>query len=78
VELRTRHLHVVERSSLGWRGWLAFRNYLRTHPEVAGEYGDLKTRLANERGGDPNQRDAYRAGKADWIRSVTQRALSES
>jgi GrpB-like predicted nucleotidyltransferase (UPF0157 family) len=77
VELRTHQLHMVERASSGWRGWLAFRNYLRTHPEASREYGDLKTRLANEHGADPNQRDAYRAGKAAWIRSVTNRALSE-
>ncbi len=76
VELRTHHLHVVERVASGWRGWLAFRNDLRMHPEVAWEYGELKTRLANEHGTDPNQRDAYRAGKADWVGSITARALS--
>jgi GrpB-like predicted nucleotidyltransferase (UPF0157 family) len=76
VELRTHHLHVVERESSGWRGWLAFRNYLRTHPDAAREYGELKTRLAKEYGTDPNQRDAYRAGKAEWVGSITTRALS--
>jgi GrpB-like predicted nucleotidyltransferase (UPF0157 family) len=76
VELRTHHLHVVERGSSGWQGWLAFRDYLRTHPEAAREYGELKTRLATEHGADPNQRDAYRAGKADWVGSITTRALS--
>ena len=76
VALRTHHLHVVERDAPDWRGWLAFRDYLRRHPEQAREYGELKTRLADQHGADPNQRDAYRAGKADWIRSTTQRALS--
>ncbi len=76
VELRTHHLHVVERASSGWRGWLAFRDYLRTHPELAREYGELKARLAAAHGADPNQRDAYRAGKADWVGSMTTRALS--
>jgi GrpB-like predicted nucleotidyltransferase (UPF0157 family) len=61
--------------SSGWRGWLAFRDDLRTHPEVAREYGELKTRLANEHGTDPNQRDAHRAGKAEWVGSTTTRAL---
>lgn len=78
VELRTHHLHVVEHSSSRWRGWLAFRDYLRAHPEAAEEYGALKTRLAEENGGDPNQRDVYRAGKAEWIRIATTRALSGS
>jgi GrpB-like predicted nucleotidyltransferase (UPF0157 family) len=77
VELRTHHLHVVEHSSPRWRGWLAFRDYLRAHPETAQEYGSLKTRLADDHGGDPNQRDEYRAGKEDWIRAMTIRALSE-
>ena len=76
AELRTLHLHVVEERSMGWRGWLAFRDYLRTHPEAAQEYGELKTGLASEHGNDPNQRDAYRAGKADWVGSITTRALS--
>jgi GrpB-like predicted nucleotidyltransferase (UPF0157 family) len=76
VERRTHHLHVVERISSGWRGWLAFRDYLRKHAEVAREYGELKTRLADEHGADPNQRDAYRAGKADWVGSTTARALA--
>ena len=41
-ELRTHHLHVVEESFSGWRGWLAFRDYLRMNPDVAREYGELK------------------------------------
>jgi GrpB-like predicted nucleotidyltransferase (UPF0157 family) len=76
IELRTHHLHVAERSSVAWHGWLAFRDHLRTHPDVSREYGALKTRLANEHGADPNQRDAYRSGKADWVQAVTARALS--
>jgi GrpB-like predicted nucleotidyltransferase (UPF0157 family) len=63
-------------SNPDWRRWLAFRNYLRAHPEVADEYGRLKTALADLYGSDPNQRDAYRSGKSDWIRMTTARALS--
>jgi GrpB-like predicted nucleotidyltransferase (UPF0157 family) len=76
TELRTHHMHIVERGSSGWRGWLAFRDYLRSHPDIAWEYGELKTRLAHQHGRDPDQRDAYRAGKAEWVREVTSRALS--
>jgi GrpB-like predicted nucleotidyltransferase (UPF0157 family) len=77
VRHRTHHQLFArsERGSSGWRGWLAFRDYLRTHPEAAREYGELKARLAAEHGTDPNQRDAYRAGKAEWVRSITTRAL---
>jgi GrpB-like predicted nucleotidyltransferase (UPF0157 family) len=76
TELRTHHMHIVERESCGWRGWLVFRDYLRSHPDLATEYGELKTRLANEHGWHSNQRDAYRAGKAEWVRVVTLRAFS--
>jgi GrpB-like predicted nucleotidyltransferase (UPF0157 family) len=74
-ELRTHHLHVVEESFSGWRDWLAFRDYLRKNPDVAQEYGELKTRLSIEHGANPNERDGYRAGKAGWVTTVTARAL---
>jgi GrpB-like predicted nucleotidyltransferase (UPF0157 family) len=77
VQRRTHHLHVVEETSSSWREWIAFRDYLRAHPELAVEYGALKTRLAADHGVDPDDRDAYRAGKAAWIRAVTDRALQE-
>jgi GrpB-like predicted nucleotidyltransferase (UPF0157 family) len=75
IALRTHHLHVVERASSGWQGWIAFRDYLRANPQVAAEYGELKSRLAEAHGDDPNQRDAYRAGKAEWIAATTATAL---
>jgi GrpB-like predicted nucleotidyltransferase (UPF0157 family) len=78
VELRTHHLHVVEARSTDWRGCLAFRDYLRDHPVAILECGELKTRLAILYGGDPNERDAYRAGKASWIRNITEQALPGS
>ncbi len=74
-ELRTHHLHIVEEEFSGWRGWLAFRDYLRKNPDVAQEYGELKSQLSIEHGSDANQRDQYRAGKADWVSTVTARAL---
>ena len=77
VEYRTHHLHVVEEKSQRWRGWLAFRDYLRAHPDVASTYADLKRELADQHGQDPNQRDGYRMGKADFIVRVTQLAVGE-
>ena len=70
---RTHHLHVVEDASEGWRGWLAFRDYLRAHPDVVAEYSTLKTDLAARHGANPNERDAYRGGKSDFIVSVTEK-----
>jgi len=74
-ELRTHHLHVVEESFSGWRGWLAFRDYLRKNPDVTQEYGELKTHLSIENGSNTNERGQYRAGKDDWVSTVTARAL---
>lgn len=77
VEIRTHHLHVVEASSGQWRGWLAFRDYLRAHPEAVREYAALKERLARQYGSDPNDRDAYRSGKTNWVQTMTSEALAE-
>lgn len=75
---RTHHLHVVEERSQDWRGWLAFRDYLRAHPGIAGPYAALKRELASQHGGDPNRRNSYRSGKAEFIREITDIALAES
>jgi len=75
VERRTHHLHVVEEASGSWRGWLAFRDYLRSHEDARREYAALKLQLAEAHGGDPNDRDAYRGGKAAFVRNITARAL---
>jgi GrpB-like predicted nucleotidyltransferase (UPF0157 family) len=75
VARRTHHLHVVEERSSGWRGWIAFRDHLRAHPELGAEYEARKRDLAARFGSDPNDRDSYRSGKADWIREVTAAAL---
>jgi GrpB-like predicted nucleotidyltransferase (UPF0157 family) len=75
VAQRTHHLHVVEERSDGWRGWLAFRDRLRSDPVAAEEYASLKRDLALRHGADPDDRAAYRAGKADFIRRNTAAAL---
>jgi GrpB-like predicted nucleotidyltransferase (UPF0157 family) len=74
---RTHHLHVVEEDFNGWKEWIAFRDYLRVQPELRTEYADLKTHLAADCGSDPNDRDAYRSGKSEWVTSVTLRALTK-
>jgi GrpB-like predicted nucleotidyltransferase (UPF0157 family) len=70
-------LHVVEERSSAWVGWLAFRDYLRAHHDVAVRYATLKSSLASDHGGDPNDREAYRAGKATFIQDITHKALGE-
>ncbi|MGH9225212.1 MAG: GrpB family protein [Acidimicrobiales bacterium] len=72
---RTHHLHLVEEASQGWRGTIAFRDYLRGHPGLAAAYAALKRELALAHGADANKRDAYRDGKSRFIAEVTRVAL---
>ncbi len=65
------HLHMNEIGSTDWRTQIAFRDALRAHAEIAQAYADLKRRLA---AAYPTDRDAYLAGKADFIQGVLRRA----
>ena len=65
------HVHVVETTSEFWRRHIAFRDYLRTHPEAAMEYAELKRRLAAEHGAD---REGYTEAKTDFIRAIEAKA----
>lgn len=72
----THHVHVVERD--GHEEWrtLAFRNYLRDHPDVARQYADLKRALATRFAGhDSESREAYAHAKTDFVQRVTALAL---
>jgi len=61
------NLYVCPQGSLGLENQLAVRDYLRTHPETARAYGELKTRLARE---FPQDIDSYVAGKTDLILGI--------
>ena len=45
-EARTHHIHMIELTSEFWGRHLLFRDYLRTHPEAAQQYYQLKKELA--------------------------------
>ena len=64
---RTHHIHMVEADFPQWES-LAFRDYLRAHPDVCAEYAALKRRLASE---FPSDRVAYTEGKSEFIRRIT-------
>jgi GrpB-like predicted nucleotidyltransferase (UPF0157 family) len=51
---------------------IAFRDYLRAHPEVAREYESIK-RAARDR--HPDDRERYTSAKAPWISAILPRAL---
>jgi len=73
-EVRTVHLHIVERSDPQWRRYLAFRDLLRRDAGVRGRYGELKRRLAASH---PRDREGYTAGKHDFIREALGRDGAE-
>ncbi len=67
----TYHLHMVEITSDFWRRHILFRDYLRTHPEVAQAYYELKVALAIRFRDD---RNAYTEAKTAFIRSIEAKA----
>jgi GrpB-like predicted nucleotidyltransferase (UPF0157 family) len=71
----THHVHMVPVSSDYWAEHLLFRDWLRTHPQAAEEYGKLKRGLAGRFRLD---RDAYRAGKVPFIEAVVAAARREA
>ena len=74
----THHVHVVESGGAEERRTLAFRDYLREHPDVAREYEDLKRELAARYGAaGAASREAYAEAKTPFVTNVTERALEE-
>ena len=72
---RTCHLHMFEEVDEEWATHLLFRDYLRTHPEVAAAYQQLKEDLAAKY---PNDREAYTDGKHSFIQEVLGEALNRT
>jgi GrpB-like predicted nucleotidyltransferase (UPF0157 family) len=68
---RIHNLHVVEAGGDLWNDRLVFQDYLRLHPEVAGEYVGLKHASAERFRDD---REAYTRAKANFISAVSKRA----
>ena len=66
-ETRTHHVHACAAGHSEIADKLAFRDYLRAHPQRAAEYGALKQRLALEHRHD---NIGYMRGKDAYIRSV--------
>lgn len=65
--VRTHQVHAFQTGSPQIERHLAFRDYLRVHPERALEYDALKARLAAQ---FPDDISGYTDGKDDFIREV--------
>jgi GrpB-like predicted nucleotidyltransferase (UPF0157 family) len=70
---RTYHVHVFAEGSEHISRHLAFRDYLRAHPEDAARYSALKQQLA---AAHPQDIEAYIGGKNALIQTLEQTALS--
>jgi GrpB-like predicted nucleotidyltransferase (UPF0157 family) len=71
---RTVYLSVAERGSEFHEETVAFRDHLRERPETAERYASLKRRLAERY---PEDREAYTAGKDEFVRGVLDAAMGE-
>jgi GrpB-like predicted nucleotidyltransferase (UPF0157 family) len=67
----THHIHVVAAGGDEERRTLAFRDYLRAHPEAAREYEALKRQLAARHPGDDfSSRQAYAEAKTAFVQRI--------
>jgi GrpB-like predicted nucleotidyltransferase (UPF0157 family) len=70
---RRHHLYIVIAGSRIHRERLAFRDYLRAHPEEAQRYGDLKRRAAQDADGSWER---YAQIKQGCVRDVMRAAMA--
>jgi GrpB-like predicted nucleotidyltransferase (UPF0157 family) len=63
----THHVHMMEPSNPRWEGFVVFRDYLRSHPEIAAAYGNLKKALALVLNEDIA---AFRNAKSPFVQAV--------
>ena len=70
----THHVHMMEPSNPRWEGFIVFRDYLRSHPEIAAAYGNLKKALALVFTQDIA---AFRDAKSPFVRAVMAKARAE-
>ncbi|MCK4724245.1 MAG: GrpB family protein, partial [Anaerolineales bacterium] len=65
--IRTQHIHVYQVGHKEIQRHLQFRNYLRTHPEDALVYSQLKEELSKTYRNDP---EGYTNGKDEFVEKI--------
>lgn len=70
---RTHQIHAFDAGSPDVMRHIAFRDYLRAHPDVARQYGQLKQRVAMTCRHDIS---SYSEGKAEFVRTHERYALA--
>jgi GrpB-like predicted nucleotidyltransferase (UPF0157 family) len=72
------HVHLCEAGGEQERKHLAFRDFLRSNPMVAGQYLALKRQLAvSHHGGTMESREQYSLAKSSFVASVLEQAFRE-
>jgi GrpB-like predicted nucleotidyltransferase (UPF0157 family) len=70
-DLARHNLYLCPEGTIGVVNQVTVRDYLRAHPGVAREYGELKKQLAAQ---FPTDIDSYVFGKTDFVLEVLRRA----
>lgn len=65
------HLYVCCKENKELIKHLAFRDYLRNHPETVREYGQLKKKLSET----AKDRASYTEGKSDFVNKILEKAM---
>ncbi|MBB1139086.1 GrpB family protein [Myroides sp. WP-1] len=71
--LRLAHIHVIPIHSENWIRHIAFRDYLRTHPEVRAAYQALKEQLVQQQWKTGND---YNEGKDQFLKREEEKAVN--
>lgn len=71
--LRLAHIHVMPLDSAHWIRHVAFRDYLRAHPEIKDEYQQLKEKLSMQEWRDGNE---YNEAKDAFLKREEQKAIN--
>ncbi|MFI3547385.1 GrpB family protein [Mammaliicoccus sciuri] len=70
---RTHHLHVFDyKNKTEIERHLAFKEYLKSHKEIAKEYGELKNELAKNY---PEDIKSYVNGKDKYVKKIEKKAI---
>lgn len=64
------HMYVCPKDGKGYLEHIAFRDYLRTHPEDVKAYGELKMRLAEQFRTDII---GYMDGKHEFVQNIVKK-----
>jgi GrpB-like predicted nucleotidyltransferase (UPF0157 family) len=66
------HLHITFPESADWKEAIAFRNYLRAHPEDLEKYAEIKKQAAQEAN---ENTDKYKSIKEGIIKEIIRKAI---